>query len=187
VLTARLREAHALELQQKLLSNLGRVGITAPMPATFPVLVEVFLPDADKRPKRVDIPLLREDGGIRFVGRSGDTETRLVLTETTCDAICEGIESVDFGIVHPNAHGALTYLRESGDLLLALERGVILPSASAQHWKDVPSPSGAKIGEGAQAKIRTIGLVGNKGSGRRCEKLSVQPDLGFLSASESFQ
>ncbi|HEY1757093.1 MAG TPA: hypothetical protein VGG72_17090 [Bryobacteraceae bacterium] len=162
VLTARLRESHALELQQKLLSNLGRVGLTAPMPATFPIHVEVYLPDIDKRPKRLEIPLLNQDGGIRFVGRSGDAETRLVLTETTCDAICERIQNVDLNMVHPNAHGAVIYLRESGDLLLALERGVALPSPAAQTWKDMPSPSGSTIGEGAQKKIRTIGFVGNK-------------------------
>lgn len=162
ILAARLRESHALELQQKLLSNLGRVGLTAPMPATFPLVVDVYLPDAERRPRRLDIPLLLQNGGVRFVGRQGESDTRLVLTETTCDAICQQIQQVDLNTVHPNAHAALNYVRDSGDLLLALERGVALPGPSAQNWKDVFSPSGATTGEGAQGKTRTIGLVGTK-------------------------
>lgn len=44
---ARLRTANAVSLQQQLLSNLGRVGLVAPMPSTFPVQITVYYPSAD--------------------------------------------------------------------------------------------------------------------------------------------
>ena len=65
---ARLRRSHALELQQKLLASLGRVGLTAPMPATFPMRVEVLLPDSAGKLTRVTVPALADDG-VCFVGR----------------------------------------------------------------------------------------------------------------------
>ncbi|MBN9657100.1 MAG: hypothetical protein J0H49_02925 [Acidobacteria bacterium] len=162
-LAARLRESPALELQQKLLSDLGRVGLAVPMPATFKLSVDVYVPDLEKRPRRLNIPLLDQTGGVRFVGRVDDSDaTMLVLSEPACDAICQEIEQVDLASVHEKARAALDYLRSCGDLLLALERGVVLPSSNATSWKDIPSPTGALTGEGAQAKIRTIGWVGNK-------------------------
>lgn len=161
-LAARLRESPALELQQKLLSDLGRVGLAAPMPATFKLSVDVYVPDPNKRPLRLNIPLLDQTGGVRFVGRVDRKDaTMLVLAEPACDAICQEIEELDLASVHPNAHAAIEYLRGCGDLLLALERGVILPGSAAQGWKDIPSPTGA-LADGSQAKIRTIGWVGNK-------------------------
>src|SRR5713101_2526822 len=52
----RLRESAALELQQKLLSSLGRVALLAPMPATFPIKVEAYLPAPDRTLFALDIP-----------------------------------------------------------------------------------------------------------------------------------
>ena len=44
---ARLRTANAVSLQQQLLSDLGRVGLVAPMPSTFPVQVAVYYPSSE--------------------------------------------------------------------------------------------------------------------------------------------
>jgi hypothetical protein len=180
VLVARLRELHALELQQKLLSTLGRVGLMASIPATFPVTVEVYLPDNEKRPRALNLPLPGVAGGNRFVGRSGEKDMRLVLTEAACDAICQAIQDVDLNVVHPNARPAVQYLRESGELQLALERGIVLPSLTAQGWKEIPSPSGATIGEGSHAKVRPIGLVGTKACLDRQLPNAEMPKAGIL-------
>jgi hypothetical protein len=151
---ARLRESHALELQQKLLSSLGRVGQTAPMPATFLMRVEVLLPNADRKLISVPVSALAEDG-VCFVGRPGDKDMRLVLTEDQCEGISEAIAGYAIEQVHPSAHTAFTYLRDSSDLLVALERGITLPSLQNTYFRDIPSPTGAKIG----GNIRTIGLI----------------------------
>lgn len=155
-ITARLREAHALELQQKLLSNLGRVGLIAPMPATFRMRVEAYLPDAKGGLVRLNIPALEQSDGVCYVGRAGQGDMRVVLCEGACEAICAAIESYDLTLVQANAREAVTYLLRSGELLQTLEQGVSLPSPQAQGFKDIPSPSGALKSDG---KPRVIGLV----------------------------
>lgn len=162
---ARLRESHALELQQKLLSSLGRIGITAPMPATFHMTVEAYLPDASKKPFRLDIPALN-DGGVCFIGRpddDGKPQERLILAEDACEAICQAIGSVDLGAVHPAAHEIIKYLRNSDDLLQALEKGVSLPGARNQGYKDIEAQNGKVIGLVNRFKINidTV-LINNK-------------------------
>jgi hypothetical protein len=151
---ARLRESHALELQQKLLSSLGRVGLVAPMPATFPVKVELLLPSPDRKLMRLAVPSLTEDG-VCFVGRPGDKDMRLVLTEDQCEGIADAITAFDIQRIHPQSHVAFVYLRQSSDLLIALERGITLPSLQNTNFKEIPSPTGAKLG----SNIRTIGLI----------------------------
>lgn len=154
VIVDRLRESHALEVQQKLLSSLGRVGLTAPMPATFLMKVEVFLPDTDKKLFRLSVPSLAVDA-VCFVGRPGEKDMRLVMTEDQCEDISEAISSFDVEKIHTNARTAFTYLRESSDLLVALEHGITLPSPNQNTFKDIISPTGAMLG----THPRTIGMV----------------------------
>ena len=153
-IVARVRESHALELQQKLLSSLGRVGLIAPMPATFLMKVELLVPGLDKKLVRVKTPALAEDG-VCFVGRPGDKDMRLVLTEDQCEGISDAIAAFDIDQIHPNARTAFTYLRESSDLLVALERGITLPTPQQNNFKDIPSPTGETLG----SNVRTIGLI----------------------------
>lgn len=156
---ARLRESHALELQQKLLSSMGRVGLIAPMPATFAMRVEAYVPGPDRKLVKLNVPVLPESECVCYVGRSGLKHTRLVLTEGACEAICEHLVSADLATVHSSTHDAIKYLRETGELLQALEKGIPLPSPESRDFKDVESPSGARIGDGANAKTRVIALI----------------------------
>ncbi len=158
-LFARLRESHALELQQKLLSNMGRVGLIAPMPATFPMRVEAYMPAPDGKLVKLAVPALAEPECVCYVGSLGLKNTRLVLTEGACEAICEQLASVELATVHSNSQDALKYIRDTGELLQALERGIPLPSPENRDYKDVESPTGAKVGEGANAKTRVIALI----------------------------
>jgi hypothetical protein len=131
---ARLREAHALELQQKLLSNLGRVGLAAPMPATFEFVVEAFLPDTELSLKKLDIPTLSE-GGVCFVGRaesSNKSEERLMLTEAACEAIVDAITRADLEAIHERARRLVDQLRQSNELVETLANGVVLHSNSTE-------------------------------------------------------
>jgi hypothetical protein len=162
---ARLRESHALELQQKLLSSLGRIGITAPMPATFHMTVEAYLPDTSKKPFRLEIPALN-DGGVCFIGRPGDDgkpQERLVLAEDACEAICQAVGAVDLETVHSSAHEIIKHLRNSDDLLQALEKGVALPGAQSQAYKDIEAQNGKVIGLINRYKINVeTGQITNK-------------------------
>lgn len=167
---ARLRESHALELQQKLLASLGRVGQIAPMPATFHMQVQVCLPDKDQKLVPLSISALTQ-GGVCYVGRPEHGD-RLVLSEDACEAICEAIESVDLAGIHPHAHEPITILRNSGELFKTLGRGVTLPKSGKQ--KDISLWISTQ-GNESEGSSRAVGLVmRNKEVGNPLQKAEVK-------------
>lgn len=143
VIAARLREAHALELQQKMLSGLGRVGLVAPMPATFPLEVEAYYAGLDGRPVRLDVPALN-DGAVCFVGRDKDRNPvpRLVLTEGVCDGLIDALAGLDVEQVAPAARTAFGHVTSSADLRRILTNGMSLKGVTATSWKHIPSETG---------------------------------------------
>lgn len=143
-IAARLREAHALELQQRLLSGLGRVGLVAAMPATFPVDVEVYYAATDDKPARLDIPGLA-DGAVCFVGRDDDSNPilRLVMTDLGCDSVIDALSALPEETVAEKARTALGHLKESAGLRQLLTNGLDLKSARDDRWFHVASLTGA--------------------------------------------
>lgn len=154
---SRLRESQALELQQKLLSSLGRVGLLSPMPGTFAAKVEVYLPGTDQKLLRVEVPGLAADCGVCFVGRSGQNDMRLMLCENDCEAICKAIAAFDADRVHPEARELVRSSGETGALLIALEKGIVLPSPQSQEFKNIAIKTEA-VGD-QPAGERIIGLI----------------------------
>jgi hypothetical protein len=146
-IVARLRDAHALELQQKVLSGLGRVGLVSQLPATFPVEVEVYYANIEGRPARLDIAALN-DGAVCFVGRdeNGNQVIKLVMTEGSCDGIQEAISAVSEEDVAEGARKAFKHITSTADLRRMLEFGVNLKGAGAKDWTQIPSETGAPAG-----------------------------------------
>ncbi len=136
-IVARLRESHALELQQRLLSGLGRVGLLAPMPASFPVDIEMFTAGTDSRPRRLEIPALNE-GAVCFVGRDdeGKPAIRLVLTEGAWDAVEEALAVVDENTILPGAKPAFEHVRSSPEFGQKMAKGLSLDKVGAK-WSGV--------------------------------------------------
>jgi hypothetical protein len=153
---ARLREAHALELQQKLLSSLGRVGLLSPMPGTFPTKIEIYLPGPDRKLFRVDIPGLAAECGVCFIGRGGTKEMRLIICEDDCESICKAIAAFRPELIHPDAQELVGALLASGELLVAMEQGILLPTPDQVGFKEIIIPSVAADGQRAR---RAIGLI----------------------------
>lgn len=152
---ARLRESHALELQQKLLSNLGRIGLVAPMPATFNMRIEAFVPNADGVLTRADISTL-DDGGVCFIGRDPDgkkAEERLILTENACEAVWTYVSTVDPATIHERARALVKEVKFTADVLQALEQGLSLPT-TADSFKEIKAPSGRVVGLVKRSKIQ---------------------------------
>lgn len=170
--TGRLRESHAIELQQKLLANMGRIGLPAAIPATFEVELSVYVPNLEKKLTQVDIPVLGRLPGVCYVGRPGDQDKRLILCEEACEAICDVMQSLDLNQIYENTRETIEYLRATEDLLRALESGIALPSSSSTAWKDIPSPSGATKTVGNKQQPRILGLV------RNATGLDIQQPLG---------
>ena len=64
----RLRSEYALELQQAMLSGVGRVGNMAPMPSNYPIIATVYYPDSDRN----FIQLKTSLNGVCVIGRSSN-------------------------------------------------------------------------------------------------------------------
>lgn len=152
-IVSRLRESHALELQQRVLSGLGRVGLVANMPATFSVEVEAFFAGADGRPVALEVPSLA-DGATCFVGRDerGNAVLRLVMTEGCVDGIQEALSGLDENDVAPQARMAFDHVRASQDLRQMLSSGYDLKGVTKSDWALVPSITGAN-------KVPKMGLI----------------------------
>lgn len=135
-IVARLREAHALELQQKVLSNLGRVGLPAMMPATFPVGVDICYLGPGRSPVSLEIPGL-DAGGVSFMGRElikregkddeSKESSRLVLAEPVVDAIVAAVGALDLAGVAEESREAVQFLKDNDDLAVILTKSLKLP------------------------------------------------------------
>lgn len=153
----RLRDAQALELQQRVLSDLGRVGLVAPMPATFPVALEVHFVNAGGAMQRIPLPVLEREGGVCYVGRDreGEAVSKLIMSEDACREVVTSIVGIDEQTVYELARPALQELRESTTFPLMLERGIVIPAPTKNAWTQLRIPA---IQDG-QDVTRAIGYV----------------------------
>ncbi|MCP4487146.1 MAG: hypothetical protein GY820_07495 [Gammaproteobacteria bacterium] len=153
-IAARLREAHVLELQQRVLSGLGRVGVIATLPATFPVDVEAYYANLKGEPERLDVPALAE-GAVCFVGRDNESAPvlRLIMTDHCCDSVIDSYVALDKAHIAEGARIAFTHVRASDDLRQMLTTGINLKGAKDSGWSHIPSLTGR------DANIPKMGLL----------------------------
>lgn len=137
----RLREGPALELQQRMLAHLGRIGQLAQLPATFPIAVELHAVDAHGEWRQVPLPSLDRDGGVCFVGRdeASKQNVRLVLSEAACDDIMSHIAALAEADVPSDAAQGLARLHAAVDLSRQLEDGLDV-SAVKQAYAQAKAP-----------------------------------------------
>jgi len=67
-IAGRLRSEYALELQQAMLSGIGRVGNMAPMPSNYPIVATVYYPDAERN----FVALKTKLNGVCVIGRAAN-------------------------------------------------------------------------------------------------------------------
>lgn len=151
---ARLRESHVLELQQRVLAGLGRVGMIATLPATFPVNVEAYYANVEGVPTRLDIPALAE-GAVCFVGRDNNSEQvlRLVMTDHSCDSLIDAYIGLDETQVADQAKQAFTHVRTTDDVRHILTTGINLKGVNDSKWSHISSSNGA------ESNVRKMGLL----------------------------
>jgi hypothetical protein len=143
-IVARLRESHALEIQQRLLAGLGRVGLVARMPATFAVTLAAYLLAAEGPPRHLEIAELADEAVV-WVGRDdrGKQMLQLVPTERICDGLEDALQTVDEAEIAEAARPALAHLKASGELGRQLAGGFDISLIRAGTWLKVPSLTGA--------------------------------------------
>lgn len=150
-IVSRLRDNQALELQQQVLAQLGRVGLTAKIPATFPVSVELAWLDVSGSVVRAQAPALERDGGVYIVGRDGkaDSACKLVLSEAARDEIEGLLVALTEAAIYGHARPAL---RTTMEHLVKLRE-------SFEIGLDAPAPNNVevKIAVGEESKL--IGKV----------------------------
>ena len=143
---ARLRYLHALEIQQKMLACLGRIGLTAPVPATFELEVQLKYVRPDKSLANIDVPALTLHGGVCYVGTSDRSPmSRLVICEDACNDIADKLREISPVDVHQAARPALTKLLENDAFARSLESGLPLPKSIDSGLRDVKSDDGSTV------------------------------------------
>jgi len=154
----RLRESHALELQQRLLASMGRVGLVAQMPGTFPVNISTYYLGADEVPRQLELPRAAIEGGVCYVGRDdeGNENTRLVLTEPVIDELLKAIGEVSDDSVHPRARDTLRRLKTATSLAVDLQRGLTVPRSDKSGFSPIIS---AILDAGGQSVQSAVGLI----------------------------
>lgn len=157
----RLRESNAIELQHRLLSDMGRVGLVSKMPFTFPVEVLLFTVDVDGKPKPMELPITAADGGVCITGRDekGNDLARLVLTEPSVDEILSAIPKIAEGQVHPRAKETLKRLQASTSFRSMLQRGLKAPDATIRGTLAPLRVREERKGAGEKQLEEIVGLI----------------------------
>lgn len=156
----RLRESNALEIQQDLLSQMGRVGTMSKMPFTFPVDVIVSIFDKEGGVKPLELPITIADGGVCIIGRDqdGNDLPKLILTETAVDEILEAIPLIQAGNVNERSIDALKRLQDSAPFRSELRSGLRAPWASQGNLVSVKYP-GTILDSKGKPKDETVALI----------------------------
>lgn len=121
----RLRAIYAIEIQQMLLTDMGRIGRPANMPVPFPVTVSLFYVDTKCTARRLEVE--GSESAACYVGRGASTQPvhRLVLTEQTCDQIKQKLQILDINSVRGSARASLAAVKEDKGFFTRFERGEI--------------------------------------------------------------
>lgn len=148
----RLREIYAIEIQQMLLADLGRIGRPANLPVPFPVSISLFYVDAEAKARKLDVEAI--DSAACYVGRRERPEPvhRLVLTEQACDHIEQALHALDRDAVHKSAKASLDAVKADRGFFTRFERGEI----------DMSDDKGTKEIKGDNNKVYAVIMRGQE-------------------------
>lgn len=169
----RLREQHALELQQRLLAEMGRIGLVAHMPGTFPVQVEAHY-NSPEGLKKYDLEVAGREGGVCYVGRDkeGKEQTRLIMTEAAIDELLAKIDTMPPDNVDEKTRPVLAQLQKAKALSSELQRGFPVPRSDKTGFSPIKV---AIPNAGGVIEQITVGLIG-----RNPTSMNVEPKVAAL-------
>lgn len=145
---ARLREVYALELQQRLLTRIGRIGLPANLPASFPVSISLYYVNTDSKAR--DLHIGGSDSAACYVGR-GEIH-HLVLTEQTCDQIRQALLNLSEDNVHDLAKKSLRAAKKDLGFIMQFERGNV--EISSERPSKNPKPIRSEDNKAIYATIK---------------------------------
>ena len=147
---ARLRTANAVSLQQQLLSNLGRVGLVASMPATFPVQVAVYYPSAEGNLKNLLIDDKETIDGVCYVGRrSKHKNATASLDSIHRFDFLDALERLTDDQIHISSVRTISNVRQGGVLNLLFSRGLRfdLAKSNPHQWTETVQGKQLSLGK----------------------------------------
>ncbi len=121
----RLREIYAIEIQEMLLADLGRIGRPANLPVPFPVAVSLFYVDTNGNACKLGVDDI--ESAACYVGRgekSGPVH-HLVLTEQTCDQIEQALQALPEENIQASKRKSLRALKGDRGFITQFERGEV--------------------------------------------------------------
>ena len=134
----RLRNVNAVSLQQRLLSNLGRVGLVAPIPSTFPVEIRVYYPSQASELTLLPIEEHETISGVCFVGRdSGQKTARAPFDASARFCLLDALNALADELVHKNSVDKIQQSRtlEVVDFLFSRGVRINVSKTTPQAWK----------------------------------------------------
>jgi len=136
---AQMREIHVMSLQQKLLTRLGRIGLPANLPASFPVKVSFFY--VDIRGKVQKLVFANIEPAACYIGRNEKSEPihHLVLSEQICDQFSQALLTLSEDNVHLKVKRSLIAAKEDIQFIRKLERGEVEIPPNENQMKHIPS------------------------------------------------
>ena len=165
----RLREIYAIEIQQKLLAHLGRIGHTANLPVSFPVTVSFFYVDSECKARKLRVQEIKS--AACYVGRDANSKPvhRLVLTEQICDQIDQALRVLKDDDVHNSSKTSLAAVKEDRGFFTRFEHGEIeIPQGNSEKKITIDNNTYATVirnrefEEGSDAKnLRKAAIIVN--------------------------
>lgn len=173
---ARLRENATLSLQQVCLSSIGRIGLIAPMPASYAIELNVYYMDSNKELKEVHLKnneSPNDEFGVCYVGRHNGRKNikRISLSEDLASNLRRAISNIEFNDVHPKNQGIISILMESIQL-----QELICHSLELESLKNKPYPLHLDI----DGEIKKIGYIIEDPSNETMTNLSKRQDAALV-------
>lgn len=152
---ARLRENATLSLQQVCLSSIGRIGLIAPMPASYAVELCAYYLDGSKELKEIHLKnrdSLDENYGVCYVGRYNGKKNikKISLSEELASSLRRAISNISANDVYIKNKVIIGHLVESIQL-----QELICHSLELESSKNKPYPLHLDI-NGVNTKVGYI-------------------------------
>ena len=134
----RLRDANAVSIQQELLSNLGRVGLVAPMPSTFRVDVYSYYPKIDSTLEPVIVDGEECISGVCFVGRDDQRKiARVPFDSSVRFSFFDSLNAIADASIHTRSRQKIVRCRSVDVIDVLFSNGIRLDVSKTrpQDWK----------------------------------------------------
>lgn len=142
----RIRELYAIEIQQKLLADMGRIGQLANLPATFSVAISIFYVSNGNGGNSIanQLDILGLETAVCFVGRDAASKRidHLVLSESACDALRDTMMGLPDENVHQSARPSLAAMKYDTEFFTRFEKGLIEIPSNDSGFKEVKNLTG---------------------------------------------